>query len=90
MPARPQSAAGPRIEPPVSLPVPAAMIPAATAAPVLVVPLPGKSRRQGLFLDMMLKERRVRMFDGRYAPWPVTPLNDTPLAAAEMRRRLGL
>ncbi len=63
---------------------------AATAAPVLVVPLPGKSRRQGLFLDMMLKEGRVRMFDGRYAPWPVTPLNDTPLAAAEMRRRLGL
>lgn len=63
---------------------------AATAAPVMVIPLPGKSRRQGLFLDMMLAEKRVRMFDGRYAPWPVTPLNDTPLAAAEMRRRLGL
>ena len=34
MPAMPQSAAGPRIEPPVSEPVPPRIIPAATAAPV--------------------------------------------------------
>ena len=63
---------------------------AATAAPVLVVPLPGKSRRQGLFLQMMRDENRVRLFDGRFAPFPVTPLNDTPEAAATMRHRLGL
>ena len=34
MPAMPHSAAGPRIEPPVSDPVPPRIIPAATAAPV--------------------------------------------------------
>jgi hypothetical protein len=34
MPAMPHSAAGPRIEPPVSLPVPPRIIPEATAAPV--------------------------------------------------------
>src|SRR5476649_844375 len=34
MPAMPQSAAGPRIDPPVSDPVPPRMRPAATAAPV--------------------------------------------------------
>jgi mitochondrial fission protein ELM1 len=63
---------------------------AATTAPVLVAELPGRSRRQGLFLKMMLDEGRARLFDGRFAPWPVTPLNDTPLAAMTMRRRLGL
>jgi mitochondrial fission protein ELM1 len=63
---------------------------AATSAPVLVAELPGRSRRQGLFLKMMCDEGRVRLFEGRFAPWPVTPLNDTPEAAATMRQRLGL
>jgi mitochondrial fission protein ELM1 len=63
---------------------------AATTAPVLVADLPGRSRRQSLFLKLMCAEDRVRMFGGRFAPWPVTPLNDTPEAAATMRRRLGL
>ena len=63
---------------------------AATAAPVCFAPLPGRSRRQGLFLQMMRDEGRVRPFEGRFAPFPVTPLNDTPEAAALMRRRLGL
>lgn len=63
---------------------------AATAAPVLIAPLPGRSRRQTLFLETMLAEDRVRWFDGRFAAWPVAPLDDTPLAAAELCRRLGL
>ena len=63
---------------------------AATSAPVVIAGLPGRSRRQGLFLQMMRDEGRVRMFDGRFAPWRAAPLNDTPAAAAEMRRRLGL
>lgn len=63
---------------------------AATTAPVLVAELPGRSRRQGLFLKTMCDEGRVRMFDGRFAPWRVSPLNDTPEAAATMMRRLGL
>jgi hypothetical protein len=57
---------------------------------VLVVELPGQSRRQALFLKMMCDEGRVRMFDGRFAPWRVAPMNDTPEAAAAVRQRLGL
>ena len=63
---------------------------AATTAPVMVAPLPGSWRRQGLFLKPMLDEDRIRPFEGRFSTWPVSPLNDTPEAAAEMRRRLGL
>ena len=63
---------------------------ASTSVPVMVATLPGKSRRQALFLKTMMGEGRVRPFEGRFAAWPVSPLNDTPEAAAEMRRRLGL
>jgi uncharacterized protein len=63
---------------------------AATAAPVLIAPLPGRSRRQAMFLDALRAEDRVRWFDGRFAAWKVAPLDDTPAAAAELRRRLGL
>jgi mitochondrial fission protein ELM1 len=63
---------------------------AATTAPVMVAPLPGSWRRQGLFLKPLLDENRVRPFEGRFSTWPVSPLNDTPEAAAEMHRRLGL
>ena len=63
---------------------------AATAAPVLIAPLPGRSRRQALFLKTMLDDDRVRWFEGRFAAWPVTPIDDTPWAGAELRRRLGL
>jgi hypothetical protein len=61
----------------------------ATEAPVMLAALPGRSRRIGLFTDVLLAEGRVREFAGRYETWPVTPLDDTPAAAAEMRRRLG-
>ncbi|HVY16142.1 MAG TPA: mitochondrial fission ELM1 family protein [Rhodopila sp.] len=63
---------------------------AATNAPVMIAPLPGRSRRQTLFLETMRAEDRVRLFEGRFAPWPVSPLNDTFAAAEEMRRRLSL
>jgi mitochondrial fission protein ELM1 len=62
----------------------------ATSAPVLFAPLPGSSRRQGLFLKTMMNEDRIRPFAGRFVQWAASPLNDTPAAAAEMRRRLGL
>jgi mitochondrial fission protein ELM1 len=62
----------------------------ATAAPVLLAALPGRSRRNRLFTDALLAEGRVREFAGRLETWKVTPLDDTPAAAAEMRRRLGL
>ena len=63
---------------------------AATSAPVLLAKLPGRSRRNSLFIECMLAEGRVREFTGRMEQWPVTPLDDTPEAAAEMCRRLGL
>jgi uncharacterized protein len=62
----------------------------AAAAPVMLVPLPGRSRRIGMFIEGLLAEGRVREFAGRHEAWPVAPLDDTPIAAAEMRRRLGL
>ena len=62
----------------------------ATAAPVMLAGLPGRSRRNGLFTALMRSEGRVRDFAGRLEMWPATPLDDTPAAAAEMRRRFGL
>jgi len=62
----------------------------ATTAPVMLLKLPGRSRRQRLFAESLLAAGRVRRFAGRLDLWPVTPLDDTAEAAAEMRRRLGL
>ena len=62
----------------------------ATEAPVMLAALPGRSRRNRLFTDGLLAERRVREFAGRYEVWPVKALDDTPAAAAEMCRRLGI
>lgn len=62
----------------------------ATAAPVMLAALPGRSRRNGLFTAGLLTEGRVRRFVGRLATWDARPFNDTPNAAAEVRRRLGL
>ena len=62
----------------------------ATSAPVLLANLPGRSRRNALFTEGLLRDGRVRTFAGRLEMWPVAPLDDTPAAAAEMCRRLGL
>ncbi len=63
---------------------------AATTAPVMIASLPGSWRRGEIFLKPLLDEDRIRPFQGRFSTWKVAPLNDTPEAAAEMRRRLGL
>lgn len=62
----------------------------ASSVPVFILDLPGKSRRIGAFIERLIQDGRVRRFDGRYETWPVTPLDDTPAAAAEVKRRLGL
>ena len=62
----------------------------ATSAPVMLADLPGHSRRNTLFTKGLLRDGRVRAFAGRLEKWPVQPLDDTPAAAAEMCRRLGL
>jgi mitochondrial fission protein ELM1 len=61
----------------------------ATRAPVMVAGLPGRSRRQGDFLAGLIADGRVRPFAGRLERWDVEPMDDTPYAAAELRRRLG-
>jgi uncharacterized protein len=62
----------------------------ATTAPVMLAALPGRSRRNSLFIEPLLAEGRVRHFAGRLETWPVAPLNDTPHAGAELRQRLGM
>ncbi len=62
----------------------------ATSAPVFVVPLPGRSRRIGMFVDGLRRDGRIRVFDGGVPSYPARPLDDTAEAAHEMRRRLGL
>jgi uncharacterized protein len=62
----------------------------ATASPVMLAALPGRSRRNALFTAGLLAEGRVRPFAGRFETWPAQPLDDTPEAAAEVRWRLGL
>ncbi len=61
----------------------------ATPAPAMLARLPGFSRRQAGFIAALEAEGRVRPFAGRLDLWPVEPVDDTPAAAAEMRRRLG-
>jgi len=61
----------------------------ATSAPVLLQSLPGKSRRIGLFEQMLEREKRVRPFNAKLEIWPVEPMDDTDWAAAEMLLRLG-
>ncbi|MBS1086108.1 mitochondrial fission ELM1 family protein [Gluconobacter sphaericus] len=62
----------------------------ATSAPVLVFPLPGRSSRISRFVKTLEDAGRVKWFDPAQAPWNVMPLDDTPLVAREMRRRLKL
>jgi uncharacterized protein len=61
----------------------------ATAAPVLLAELPGRSRRIGLFTEDLRADGRVRTFSGRMETWQTSPLDDTQEAADAMRRRLG-
>jgi mitochondrial fission protein ELM1 len=61
----------------------------ATAAPVFLVRLPGRSARIGAFMDALAADGRVRDFAGRLELWETAPMDDTAAAGAELRRRLG-
>ncbi|AOX21221.1 mitochondrial fission ELM1 family protein [Kozakia baliensis] len=61
-----------------------------TTAPVMIVELPGRSKRISAFIRTLQEAGRVKPFIPRWAFWPVTPLDDTPMAAGEMRRRLAI
>ena len=62
----------------------------ATAAPVLLARLPGRSRRIALFNRLLIEDGRVRDFTGWLDLWPAAPLDDTPEAGNALRRLLGL
>ncbi|GBR06803.1 mitochondrial fission ELM1 family protein [Asaia siamensis] len=63
---------------------------AATDAPVMIIDLPGRSRRISAFVRTLAEADRVRPFTGKWAPWSVTALDDTGRGADEMIRRLAL
>lgn len=50
---------------------------AATEAPVMIINLPGRSRRISAFVQTLAEADRVRPFTGEWAPWAVTALDDT-------------
>lgn len=62
----------------------------ATAAPVLLARLPGRSRRIALFNHLLAQDGRVRDFAGRFEHWPAAPLDDTEEAGWAVRRLLGV
>ncbi|WP_025886153.1 mitochondrial fission ELM1 family protein [Asaia prunellae] len=49
----------------------------ATDVPVMIIDLPGRSRRISAFVAALAQADRVRPFRGEWAPWPVTALDDT-------------
>lgn len=62
----------------------------ATAAPVYLARLPGRSARIGRFMDDLVADGRVRDFAGDLDLWDAAPLDDTQWAGVELRRLLGL
>lgn len=62
----------------------------ATAVPVQVIPLPGRSRRIESFISSLTEIGRLRRFSPIWSPWEVSPLDDTAIAVEEVRKRLSL
>lgn len=62
----------------------------ATTVPVMIIPLPGKSKRISLFVDYMRQEKRVRYFNGQLEDWLTGPLDDTEEVVFQVKERLSL
>lgn len=60
---------------------------AATGAPVLVLPLDGRSEKFGLFHQDLRDQGIARPFEGALPAWSYPPLRETDRAAAELLRR---
>ena len=58
---------------------------AATSAPIMVFPLPGRSRRIAAFIRSLVAARRIRLYGGHYESWACAPLDDTDMATARLR-----
>jgi uncharacterized protein len=63
---------------------------ASTGKPVYVAMLPGGSAKFDAFHRSLLDEGVTRIFKGNLEQWQYQPLNDTLIAANEIRRRSGL
>ena len=62
---------------------------ASTGKPVHVAEMDGGNVRFDAFHSTLREEGVTRPFDGTLASWSYEPVNDTPLIAAAIRRRLG-
>lgn len=62
---------------------------ASTGKPVQVIELAGGSRKFREFHRLMQESGATRPFAGRLERWHYTPVNDTALAGAEIRRRMA-
>ncbi|MCT6880334.1 MAG: mitochondrial fission ELM1 family protein, partial [Commensalibacter sp.] len=62
----------------------------ATSAPVMIIPLPGKSKRISSFVQSMQNLDRVRLFKGKLENWPVQPIDDTPKIVTALQERFNL
>jgi uncharacterized protein len=63
---------------------------AGTGKPVYVYRLPGRSRRLSHFHRMLAAHGATRDFDASLESWTYSPVNDTELIAAPIRKALGL
>ena len=62
---------------------------ASTGKPVYIAALPGGSRKFDSFHATMQSDGVTRRFNGHLENWSYQPVNDTALAAQEVRRRWG-
>lgn len=60
-----------------------------TGRPVQVLDLPGRSRRLGRFVADLEAEGALRRFAGRLESWPAAAIDELPVVAEQVRRRLG-
>lgn len=63
---------------------------AATSVPVMIISLPGKSKRISLFIQSMQQEKRVRLLRNRLESWDTAPLDDTEDIVFKAKKILGL
>lgn len=63
---------------------------AATSVPVMIISLPGRSKRISLFIQSMRQENRVKLFHGRLESWNTAPLDDTEDIVFKAKKILGL
>ncbi|MBH9970059.1 MULTISPECIES: mitochondrial fission ELM1 family protein [unclassified Commensalibacter] len=62
----------------------------ATSVPVMILPLPGKSKRISSFINSMFNEKRIRMFEGKLETWRVTSIDDTDEIINQAKLKLKL